>query len=444
MKYFLMLILLFSFNNIFAQETQKCLSKGKEFFEQKEYTYAQKTLENCLKADPKNVDILVSLGGICMKQNNYDQAIIYFKSALKNMSKKSPYVSYVYTRLGDSYTHIKDFVKAGKYYEASLKFEPAKINSLVGKGICEEKTGNYQKAAEYFKKALAVDFTNIVARERLIDLEPIILSHEEILSTMKERNILDPQALDYQEQDLELLKKMLTAEKNKAITYLSNKYNGKIPPGLIVEKFPGKLYARKMLSYSGYNDLIFLLSKDAINLFMKEASYNEILKLRDLEGNPIFDEKGILTDAGLVAYNMSLNGQRAYLLPYEPIPSSAKKAEMMVQQLLRQGYMEITIAEYAYIMEKSRCNEQTLMKSGVKFIQSTPNRNRFLIIDQIKKPSNFDCPVDVQVCFYNMVMERRQQKKDNNKVPVYTTTFGTGSKEVAPPICKEDGTLGSI
>ena len=48
MKYFLTLILLFSFNSVLAQETQKCLNKGKEFFEQKEYSYAQKTLEGCL------------------------------------------------------------------------------------------------------------------------------------------------------------------------------------------------------------------------------------------------------------------------------------------------------------------------------------------------------------------------------------------------------------
>lgn len=440
MKYFLTLILLFSFNSVLAQETQKCLNKGKEFFEQKEYSYAQKTLEGCLKTDPQNVDILVSLGGVCMKQNNYDQAIVYFKNALKNMSKKSPYVSYVYTRLGDSYTHNKDFTKAGKYYEASLKFEPANINSLVGKGICEEKTGNYQKAAEYFKKALAVDFTNIVARERLIDLEPMILSHEEIISTMKERNILDPQALDYQEQDFELLKKMLTAEKNKAITYLSDKYNGKIPPGLIVEKFPGKLYARKMLSYSGYNDLIFLLSKDAIDLFMKEASYNEILKLRDLEGNPIFDEKGILTDAGLAAYNMSLNGQRAYLLPSEPIPSSAKKADMIVKKLIKQGYEEITNTEYAYVMEKTRCSEQTLVeKLEVKIVPITRERRRYLVVLPPQTFKLLEVP-------YNVVKARRDEQKNTftkkSQVPVYTSTFGTGG--VIAHVCKEDGTLETI
>ncbi|MBR4508173.1 MAG: tetratricopeptide repeat protein [Elusimicrobiaceae bacterium] len=444
MKLFFIFSFIFFFTNIFAQDTQKCLNKSKEFFEQKEYSYAQKTLESCLKNDPKNVDVLVSLGGVCMKQNNYNEAIKYFKESLKNMAKTSPYVSYVYARIGDSYSHLQDFTRAANYYEASLNYEPANINSLVGKGICEEKKGNIQKAAEYFKKALAVDFTNLIARERLIALEPQVLSYEELISTMKERNILDPNAVTYQPQDLDLLTKMINAEKDNAITYLSSKYNNRIPPGLIIEKFPGKIYSRKILTYSGYKDLMFLLSKEAIDFFIKNKVYkSEILKLRDLNGNNIFTDKGLLTEEGLVAYTQSLSGKKAYLLPSEPIPSAAKKAEMKVQELLKQGYMEITILEYAYIMEKSRCNEQTLIKTGVKIIQGAPNRNRFLIIDQIKKPSKFDCPADTQVCYYNMVMEKRKQKKDRDNTPVYTSTFGTGAK-ASPHICKENGTLESL
>ena len=87
MRFFLILSFIFFFSNIFAQNTQKCLAVSKDFFEQKEYSYAQKNLENCLKNDSKNVDILVSLGGVCMKQNNYNDALEYFKKALKNMTK---------------------------------------------------------------------------------------------------------------------------------------------------------------------------------------------------------------------------------------------------------------------------------------------------------------------------------------------------------------------
>ncbi|MBQ4493651.1 MAG: tetratricopeptide repeat protein [Elusimicrobiaceae bacterium] len=435
MKFLVILSFVFALNNVYAQQTNNCLEKSKEFFEQKEYTYAQKTLETCLKNNPKDVDILVSLGGVCMKQNNYDDALKYFKESLKNMTKQSPYASYVYTRIGDLYTHKQDFARASKYYEASLTFEPANINSLVGKGICEEKQGNIQKAAQYFKKALAVDFTNLIARERLISLEPQRLSHEELISTMKERNILDPNAIDYQETDLDLLNKMIKAEKDNAITYLNNKYNGKIPPGLIVEQYPGKIYSRKMLSYSGYKDLMFLLSKDAINYFINQGVYkSEMLKLRDLNGNNIFDKKGFLTDEGLLAYTYSLNGQKAYLLPSEPLPSGSKKAEMMVQQLLRQGYTEITTSEYAYLIETSRCSEKTLtQKLAVKIVPAAPGKNRFLVlVPPVKINKMAEYP-------YNIVMDRRKQKKDSSNTPVYTTTFGSGG--IKTHLCKEDGTL---
>jgi len=55
MKLFFIFSFIFFFTNIFAQDTQKCLNKSKEFFEQKEYSYAQKTLGSCLKNDPKNI-----------------------------------------------------------------------------------------------------------------------------------------------------------------------------------------------------------------------------------------------------------------------------------------------------------------------------------------------------------------------------------------------------
>ena len=435
MKYLLLIFsLLFGFNNLFAQDIQKCLNKGKEFFEQKEYAYAQQTLETCLKTEPDNTDILVSLGGICMKQNNFNQALLYFKEALKNMNKQSPYVAYVYARMGDCYTHNKDFAKAAVYYEASLKFEPANINSLVGKGVCEEQAGNYLSAADYFKRALAVDFTNIVARRRLIALEPQILSPEEILNTMKERNILDPQAETYSEEDLLLLKKMLKAEKDRAIKYLKEKYDDKIPSGLIVERYPGKIYARKMLSYSGYKDLIFLLSQDAIDFFIKQGVYkSEILKLRDFNGNNIFYEKGLLTDEGLTAYNLSLNGQKAYLLPSEPLPAGVKKADMLVKQLVSQGYEEISLSEYAYLMENTRCNESTLVNNlGMKIVPVSKEKRRFLIVT----PPNI---LKLKETPYYIVQEKRKRKETSSGVPVYATTFGTGAQKAY--LCNEDGTL---
>lgn len=435
MKYLLLIFsLLFGFNNLFAQDIQKCLNKGKEFFEQKEYAYAQQTLETCLKTEPDNTDILVSLGGICMKQNNFNQALLYFKEALKNMNKQSPYVAYVYARMGDCYTHNKDFAKAAVYYEASLKFEPANINSLVGKGVCEEQAGNYLSAADYFKRALAVDFTNIVARRRLIALEPQILSPEEILNTMKERNILDPQAETYSEEDLLLLKKMLKAEKDRAIKYLKEKYDDKIPSGLIVERYPGKIYARKMLSYSGYKDLIFLLSQDAIDFFIKQGVYkSEILKLRDFNGNNIFNEKGLLTDEGLTAYNLSLNGQKAYLLPSEPLPAGVKKADMLVKQLVSQGYEEISLSEYAYLMENTRCNESTLVNNlGMKIVPVSKEKRRFLIVT----PPNI---LKLKETPYYIVQEKRKRKETSSGVPVYATTFGTGAQKAY--LCNEDGTL---
>ena len=205
-----------------------------------------------------------------------------------------------------------------------------------------------------------------------------------------------------------------------------------------MEKYPGKLYVRRMLSYGGYKDLMFLLSKDAIDFFLEQGVYKrEILKLRDFEGNNIFDEKGYLTDAGLIAYNLSLNGEKAYLLPSQPLPSTSKKADMTVKKLISQGYTEITTTEYAYIMEKTRCNEHTLVSNlAVKIVPVSYEKRRFLIILPPQKNPLAEVP-------YYLVQQRRKENKSaSNNAPVYSTTFGTGTRR--PFVCKEDGNLDTL
>ena len=189
-------------------KSDACLARSKEHFNEKEYTQAEKTLIKCLKADPKNSDALISLAGVEMILGKFNNAEQSLNRSLTPLEKKSPYRAYIYSRMGDIYMRRANLKEAQKYYQAALKYEPANINALVGTGICEEKAGNLKKAVDYYKKALAVDFTNIVSRERLIALEPDILTDEELLRTMKERNIIDPVAQNFSAEDKETLKKI--------------------------------------------------------------------------------------------------------------------------------------------------------------------------------------------------------------------------------------------
>lgn len=413
-----------------------CLSKSKEYFNEKEYSLAEKTLNGCLKTNPKNADALISLAGVEMILGKFNNAEKNFTKALNYLNAKSPYKAYIYSRLGDIYMRKANLKEAERYYKTALKYEPANINALVGAGICEEKTGKIPQAVEYYKKALAVDFTNVVSRERLIALEPDILTKDELLRTMKERNIIDPAAQEFSREDMQTLSKMITAEKSNGIEYLSQKYGGKIPNGLIVERDSNKVYVRKMLTITGYNDLLGKLSSDAKQfLINKGVPVSELFSLRDKNRKLIFNDMGNLTDEGLVAFTKMLRGEKSYYRPGEKLPATQKEIEMQVRNLISQNYMEITNTEYAALMTRTQCSENTLRNQlKVRYVNIGGGNKRYFVFAHPDALEPFSYP-------YLYVQQYRQERRQaNSDAPVYGNSFGLGNGLPAK-LCKKDGTL---
>jgi tetratricopeptide (TPR) repeat protein len=442
LKLFLTLTLFFISLPCLAAGTD-CLNKSKEYFNEKEYALAQDSLQACLKTAPTNTDILISLGGVQMILGKFAEAEKTFKKTLALINtKKSPYTAYINSRLGDISMRKPNLKEAAQYYDVALKVEPANINALVGKGICEENQGNIPAAVDLYNRALAVDFTNIAARDRLIALEPGILTHDEILLNMKERNLIDPAATDYTPEDEAFLKKMYVAERSKGIEYLSQKYSGKIPPGFIVERDSGKVYVRKMLTLTGYNELITQLSGDAKDFFLsKNILPGDIFKLKDYDNKPLFNERGELTEEGLRAYTRALRGYKSYLLPGERTPAGQAELEALIKKILASGYSEITIPEYFYLMRYSRCSEETLIKEFRMRVVHIDSRNRrVFVLSNPKIPWNLRVPYQTIVEYRDA---RGEGKKDIDNLDASTKFFGIGGN-VGQKICKEDGTLETL
>ena len=136
------------------------------------YEQAVHTFTHCLTLDPNNVDAHLSLAGALLTQNDLSGAKAHFETALKNMPRTSPYWSYTYSMLGDIALKQRDANQAFSFYSKSLEYNTANVNSLIGKGVILETRGNYQGAAEAYTSALAVEPLNVIARQRLINLEP--------------------------------------------------------------------------------------------------------------------------------------------------------------------------------------------------------------------------------------------------------------------------------
>lgn len=433
-------LLLFSFLCLCAHAQESCLARGKELFSEREFTLAEDTLQSCLKLYPDNSDILISLAGVQSVLGKFAGAENNLKTAMRVMPPNSPYIAYVNSLLGDIAMRKPDLRAASLYYDAALRAEPGNVNALVGRGIIEEKAGRMTDAVGYFRRALAVDFTNTVARERLIALEPDILTYEEVLTTMKERNIIDPDARSFTMEDENLLRKILTAERGKSIEFLSAKYGGRIPPGFIVERDSGKVYVRKMLTLTGYEDLIAHLSREAKTYFTnKGVAPADIFKLRDFDGKDIFTADGLLTDAGLTVYTKGLYGQKAYVEPGEVLPSTQREIDALVKQYSRQGYSEITLPEFAYLMQHTQCSEQTLIKDvSVRVINLDSKRKRVFVVSD---PRREDVPAILPWQYVLDFRATHAKAKSGGGTPVYSSgAFGLGGG-VELKLCTKDGQL---
>lgn len=420
-------------------QAQTCLKESRKFFDSKDYISAEHALEKCSAEEKLNPNIQISMGGIKLLLAKYDEAGTHFENALKTMPKKSPYFAYVYSSLGDIAMRKNQIAKALQLYENALKYESADLNALVGYGLTLEKTGNKTEAAVNYKKALDIDFSNLEARKGLIRLEPDCLNEKEKLSALKDRNIIAPEAESFNEADLNTLRKILKAERGSSIEYLSMKYGNILPEGTIFEKNPNTFYARKMLTLSGYNLLMEKLSTDAKDFFLSQKIVaSDLFSLTDFNGKPIFNDKGLLTDEGLVAYNKSLKGKKAYLLPGEKAPEDKEKNLALVKELLAKGYEEVTRLEFQYVEQETLCPERTLVGSlKCRTVGEGKEKRYFVPADENTLP-----PFSVPFMF---VEEYRELYGKHNKdySPVYRDTFGE-KQRTFPKLCDKHGNLVGI
>ncbi len=361
-----------------------CLEQGKKEFAARDYTHAKTTFERCLSYDRANVDVLLSLGGVCLTQDDLQNAKNYFLTALKYMERKSPYWSYTYSMLGDIALKQQRNQEAMNYYNQSLVYNKANVNSLVGKGVITEAQGDQNGAAAVYQTALAVEPLNLVARKRLIALEPIYFTDAEILEALKQRYAVLPDKETLSDTDRDLFYKIHAAEQRGGIDYLKGHYPV-MPPDYIATLFQDTSFAREVLTLSGYNAMQKQIGQDAFAVFQKAGvRTQDVFDLRDLKGNKIFLPDSTLNKSGMYVYNEALQGRKAYLLPSESVPPTQAyldKVAAQIKKLNENGYKEISRTELALIKKQTNCSEETLRKHmGLYVLPVTKNNLRYFVI----------------------------------------------------------------
>lgn len=360
-----------------------CLEQGKKEFAGKDYVRARSTFERCLKMDQMNVDALLSLGGVSMTLEDLPAARGYFLNALKHMQRSSPYLSYTYSMLGDIAFKQHQNKTALAYYERSLSFSESNVNSLVGKAIIIEAGGDPKSAAQIYQTALAVEPLNVVARKRLIALEPVYFTDDETLEALKQRYAAMPDQKTVSERDKDLFSKIHSAEQRGGAAYLKEKYSP-LPSDYTVKLFKDTGFEREVLTLAGYNALQKQIGQDAIAVFQKAGvRLQDVFELRNMRGEKIFLPDSTLTDDGFFVYNEALQGRKAFLLPNESSRQEQDIASSRAQTLEKSGYTEISREELAWLKTNTNCSEDTLRQSlGLYILPINQTEKRYFVYNK--------------------------------------------------------------
>ena len=397
-----------------AKSVDACIAAGRDSFVGQDYAKAIAIFEDCLKMDPQNEEVILSLAGIYMTQENLDEAEKYFVGALSAMPRTSPYWSYTYSMLGDIAYKRKQPLKALEMYNRSLEYNAANVNSLVGRGLVLEYDGDSSKAAASYQSASAVEPLNFIARNRLISLEPEYLTDEQILLALKQRYAVAPEVTELTEENRELFNKIHQAEQRRGVDYLKNRHL-RTNTEQVVTINKNTSFSRDMLTLNGYNALEKSVGQDAVNTFQKIGiPLQDVFELRDLKGAKIFTKESTLTETGFFAYVEALKGRKLYLLPKEEIPPASavrKKINQTIANLQKSDYIEISLKELKYIESETKCSRRTLqMKLGLVIVPVTKKTGRYFVFAGDAKDGL------IGGAFY-YTMLGRSQKNPNVKIP---------------------------
>lgn len=423
-------------------ELKQCLDKARDFYGLGQFVQSQKQFEDCLLIDPESINAQVSLASILFLRDDYTRAKKEFITALTLTTEKSELAAYIYSMLGDIAIIENDTTQAEKNYSKSLEIVPVNSNAQIGIARVYELKFKWDDAAAGYKRALLWEPCNTKANEGLRRIKPYVMVDGEILADLKERKAPLINETKLAGEDKKLFYKICQSEQMGAIDYIKSK-SGFIHPSYIMEKRKNHCILELYLTHKGFEVYRKLITEDAIKLLSKRGvSVKYIFMLRDKKGRRVFDPKlGLLTYDGFNVYYRMLEGETPYILSSEPLSGQGSENlltmsvdERQVTELEKQGFEQITKAEYIWIKEATDCSQDTLERDLDLKIIRTPQTIHYLI-DTLG--------IRKDLGTFKTLVERYRQGDFSTDISgeTHRTFFGTGPQSDTLKLCKKDGTL---
>lgn len=118
------------------------------------HEYAGDYYDNALRIRPNSVEALYNKGVYLQSIEEYDEAYFLYDQIIELDS--SSYFAY-YNRGYMMLISDSSYSGAIKEFEKSLRYYPYYFEAFYNIGLCYENQGDYEKAAEYYKKALEIN-----------------------------------------------------------------------------------------------------------------------------------------------------------------------------------------------------------------------------------------------------------------------------------------------
>ncbi|MDD4005266.1 MAG: tetratricopeptide repeat protein, partial [Elusimicrobiaceae bacterium] len=343
---------------------RNCVKAAARLFTAKDNSAAAEKYRACLQIQPGDANARISLAGVLLLLNRLGAAHREFERGMRLLPPDSPMIGYCRSRQGDIEMKRARPEKAAEYYRQAIAIDPTEVNALVGLGRYHEENREWNAAHDAYQAGLTLEPANAAANEGLRRVEPLLATDTEILAELKLRRALPESAVTLAPADRETFRLMHKYEAMRAIDYLERRLKF-LPGNYTVTKGEKAPEFRLLLSQEGFNAYIRVVTNELLKKLESDGVRpRAIFTVTDKYAAPVFDERGLITEPGMEVFYASLISEKAYYLPQEAIPDEVLAAmspdEVTKLQYRRKGYDEVTGPEVQWLADITRCPQDVL------------------------------------------------------------------------------------